>query len=147
MIIHYQLNIGAGFPALLYPLGGVYTFFFVLREYRKKKLPKTVIGNILAAVGWLLGANFMILGFFYWQQLGEVLVPVFMIFLAFWLILTGTSIKFKPLIICGIIVNLLAFVTLYFEWQYHMLFMSIASVIGFIVPGILFMIDKRQEDV
>ncbi len=147
ILIRLELANWTGFPCFLYPLGGIYTYVYYWKKYRKNDLPKTIIGNVLKTLGMLLGANLMILGFFYWQQLGEVLAPIFLIFMAFWIIITGISIKFKPLFICGIVVNLIGFVTFYFDWQYHPLFMSTASVIGFIIPGILLNKNKRQDHV
>ena len=137
-----------GFPCILYPLvGGTYMYIYYRKRHKMNELPKTIIGKVLGTMGWLLGANFMILGFMFWQQLGDVLTPIFIVFLAFWIIITGTSIKSKPLFICGIVINLLAFVTFYFDWQYHPLFMSMAAVIGFIIPGILLNKNKKQANV
>lgn len=147
ILIRQELYSKAWFPCLLYPLGAIYTYLYYRKKYKLNKLPKTIIGKVLGTMGWLLGVNLMILGFFYAGQLRESLVPVFLIFLAFWIIITGTSIKFKPLFICGIVVNIIAFATFYIDWQYHTLILSIASVIGLIIPGILLNKDKRHDHV
>ena len=147
ILIRLEFYSKAGFPCFLYPLGAIYTYLYYRKKYKLNKLPRTIIGKVLGTMGWLLGANLMILGFFYHEQLGESLVPVFLIFLSFWIIITGASIKFKPLFICGIVVNLIAFFTFYIDWQYHTLILSIAAVIGLIIPGILLNTDKRQENV
>lgn len=145
IIIRLELNIGTGFPALLYPLGGIFIYIHYRKIDKKNNLPKTIIGNILGVFGGVLGANFMILGFLFWQKLGESLFPIFLIFLTFWIIISGISIKFKPLIICGIVVNLIAFFAFYVDWQYQTLLMTMASVVGFIIPGILLNKDKYQK--
>jgi len=104
--LDYTIN---AFPCLLYPLGGIYTYVFYRRKFRKQEMPRTMIGYILGALGPLLGANFMVLGFLFWEQLGAALIPVFLILLAIWTIISGVSIKFKPLYIGGILINLLGF--------------------------------------
>ena len=135
------------YPNFLYPLGAIYTFIYAWKEHKKDNLPRTIIGNILGALAWLLGANFMILGFFFSQKLGEAIAPIFLIFLAILVFSSGISIKFKPLIIGGILLNLIGFALFYLDFEYHPLIMSIASVIALIIPGILLNIDQRREHV
>ncbi|MGW8314401.1 MAG: hypothetical protein ACWGNV_02285, partial [Bacteroidales bacterium] len=96
-IIQYYLlssgsDIGTGFPALVYPLGGIYTFLYYRRKSKRDKWPRTIIGTVLQTLGILLGLNFMVLGFAFWSDLGDNIVPIFLIFLAFWTIITGISI-------------------------------------------------------
>ena len=135
------------YPNFLYPLGAIYTFIYGWKAYKKNNLPKTIIGNILWAMAWLLGVNFMILGFFFSHKLGEVIAPVFLIFLALFVFTSGISIKFKPLIIGGIILNLIAFTAFFIDFQYHPLIMSIGSVIALIIPGILLNKENKKENV
>jgi len=135
------------YPNFLYPLGAVYTFVYFLKEHKKHNLPRTIIGNIIGALGWLLGANFMILGFFFSQKLGEAIAPVFLIFLALFTFVSGIAIRFRPLIIGGIVLNLTGIATFYFDWIYHLLIMSIGSVIALIIPGILLNRESKKEDV
>ena len=101
-------------PVLLYPLGAIITGIYVKKTY--KKLPKTILGNISEAMSWLLGANYMILGFFFGETLGGHLIPVFLIIYAFWCIINGVSIGFKPLIIGGILLNLFGFAAFHINW-------------------------------
>jgi hypothetical protein len=142
ILIQKGLSNRLGFPALLYPLGAIFTFIYYRKKF--KNLPRTIIGNILQAIGWLLGANLMILGFLFFSKLGEAMVPVFLIFLAIFTIITGVAIKFKPLILGGIVLNLIAFATFYFKWEYHPLLMSAGAVIAFIIPGLLLNQDQKK---
>ncbi len=136
-----------GWPCFLYPLGGFYMYAFFRKRDIRNNTPKTVVGSMITILGAVLGVNFMILGFFFYDRLGDALFPFYLIVMAFWIILIGTSIKFKPIVICGFIVNIIGFVALFFEWQYQLLFMSLAAVIGFIIPGLLFIKAKSQDDV
>ncbi|MCF8379709.1 MAG: hypothetical protein K9H49_09045 [Bacteroidales bacterium] len=132
-------------PVLLYPLGGIVTGIHVKKTY--KKLPKTILGNISAAMGWLLGANFMILGFFFSNSLAGNLIPVFIIIFAFWCIISGVIISFKPLIIGGILLNLIGFAAFYINWQNQPLMFTVGSIVALIIPGFLLKKNKKQENV
>jgi Ca2+/H+ antiporter len=59
-------------PVYLYPLGGVYMIYIWMKE-KKKNMPRTIIGNILGNIGWIVGMNLLIMGFFFSDQLGEAL--------------------------------------------------------------------------
>ncbi len=111
IIIRLELNIATGIPALLYPLGGIYTFIYSRKKSKNTDLPKNnLITNLLLALGMILGANFMIMGIFFGPQLGVAFIPIILILFAFFIIMTVISIQFKPILIGGIAINLLAFV-------------------------------------
>lgn len=133
------------YPCFLYPLGAIFTFIYFWKLHEKKNIPGTVIGNILATLGWLLGLNLMLLGFFFSEKLGEAVGPVFLIFISFWIIISGISIKFKPLVIGGAILNLLGYASFYFTWVYQPLFMAIGSVIAVIIPGLILNKKSKKE--
>jgi hypothetical protein len=132
-------------PVLLYLFGVIITLKYVKKTY--KKLPKTILGNISEAMSWLLGGNFMILGLFFGGTLNEHLIPVFLIIYAIWCVLTGVSIKFKPLIIGGILLNLLGFAAFLINWQYQPLMFTAGSIVALIIPGILLNKSKKQDNV
>jgi len=143
IIIRLELNIGTGFPALLYTLGAIYTFIDYRKKTKNNDSPKNnLLGNLLFTLGTLFGVNIMIMGIFFGPQLGVAFIPIILILFAFWIIMTGVSIRFKPLFIGGIAINLLAFIPFLIDWQYHFLIMTIASVVGVIIPGILLRKDK-----
>jgi hypothetical protein len=89
----------------------------------------------------------MILGFLFRNKLGEAGAPVFLILFALFFILTGISIKFKPIIIGGILLNLMGFAAFYINGQYHGLIMATGAVIAMIIPGILLNRANRNEHV
>jgi len=131
---------------ILFPLGVIYTFIYVKKKAKKDNLPKTIIGRIIGTMGGLVGANLMILGLVFSQQLGTAIAPIFLIILALHIIVTGASIKFKPLLIGGVLLNLIGFGTFYLNTDYHGLSMMLGSVIGLIIPGIL-LNKSRKENV
>jgi len=135
------------YPVYLYPLvGGVYMIYIWIKE-KKKNMPKTIIGNILNSIGWIVGMNLMIMGFFFSGQLGEAIAPVFLILLALMIIVSGLSIKFRPLTIGGALVNLIGLGSFFLDRDYHGFSMMLGSVVGLIIPGILLNYARRKENV
>lgn len=144
LLEYYSL---AWYPVFLYPLVGTIYLFYIWKEEEKKNMPKTIIGNILATMGGVVGMNLMIMGFFFGHKLGEAIVPVFLILLALLIIVSGTSIKFKPLIIGGVLLNLIGLVTFLFDRNYHGFSMMLGAIVGMIIPGILLNNARRKENV
>ncbi len=132
---------------ILFPFGAIYTFFYSRKKVKKNNLPKNIIGCTIGTMGWVVGMNLMILGFVFGDQLGKAIAPTFLILFALFIIMTGISIKFKPLTIGGILLNLIGFGTFLVNPEYHGLSMMLGSVVGLIIPGILLSRAKREEHV
>lgn len=132
---------------ILFPLGAIYSYFYISKTIKKKNLPKTILGRIFSTMGWVLGINMMVLGFFFGHQIGIALAPIFLVFWAFFIILVGVSIKFKPLLIGGILLNLIGFGTFLINRDYHGLSLIVGSLLGLIIPGILLNLAKNREHV
>ena len=122
---------------ILFPLGAIYTFIYVRKNAKKGSLPKTIISRTLETMGWAFGANLMVLGFVFRHQLGTAIAPIFLILLALFIIVAGSTIKFKPLFIGGILLNLVGLGTFFLNTDYHGLSMMLGSMVGLIIPGIL----------
>ena len=134
------------YPVYLFPIGGIYMFYIWIKE-KKQNMPKTIIANILQNLGWVVGMNLLIMGFFFSSKLGEAIGPVFLILLALFIIVCGLSIKFKPLTICGALLNLIGLGSFFLDRDYHGFSMMLGAVVGFIIPGILLNIARRKENV
>jgi len=132
---------------ILFPLGGIYTFIYVRRKVKKKNIPMTIIGKTIRTMGWVFGLNLMILGFIFGHQLGNAIAPIFLILLALFIIMTGTSIKFKPLTVGGILLNLIGLCTFLVKPDYHEFSIMIGSAVGLIIPGILLNLANKKEHV
>jgi len=134
-------------PVYLYPLvGGGYMIYIWIKE-KKKNLPKTLIGNILGNIGWIIGMNLLTMGFLFSGQLGDAMGPIFIILLALMVIVAGLSINFKALTIGGILMNLIGLATFFLDRDYHGFSMMLGAVVGLIIPGILLNYARRKEDV
>jgi len=132
---------------ILFPLGAIYTFIYIRKTVKKKNLPKTLLSRVIETMGWTMGLNLMILGFLFGKQLGDAMAPIFLILLALSMIVIGVSIKFKPLFIGGLLMNLIGFGTFYFATDYHGFSMMLGAVVGLIIPGILLSNAQRKENV
>jgi hypothetical protein len=136
----------AWYPVFLFPLGGIYMLYIWVKEKKQNK-PKTIIGNILGNLGWVFGLNLMLMGFFFSNKLGEALAPVFLILFALFIIACGLTIKFRPLTIGGLLMNLIALGSFFFATDYHGFSMILGAVVGLIIPGILLNNARRKENV
>lgn len=132
---------------ILFPLGAIYTFIYMWKTVKKNNLPETLLTRVIGTMGWAMGMNLMILGFLFSQKLGDAMAPVFIILLALSMIVIGASIKFKPVFIGGLLMNLIGFVTFYLNTDYHGFSMMLGAVVGLIIPGILLNNARRKENV
>lgn len=131
--------------SILFPLGAIYTFLYVRRKVKKNNIPKTFLSGILGAMGWLVGVNLMIMGFIFNDQLGNAIAPIFLVLLALFITMIGILIKFTPLKIGGILLNLIGLGTFLINPDYHGISMMLGSVVGLIIPGILLNKAKKKE--
>jgi hypothetical protein len=134
-------------PVYLFPAGAVLTGLWAWRESRKKNTPRTIISSLLQNIGWIIGLNLMFMGFLFSDVLGDALGPVFIILLALLILVSGLSIKFKPLIIGGVLANLIGLGSFFFERDYHGISLMVASVVGMIIPGIMLNMARRKDHV
>jgi len=134
------------YPVYLFPFGSVYMIYLWIKE-KKKNLPKTIIGNLLGTMGWVIGMNLMIMGFLFTNKLGQATAPVFLILMAMFIMIAGISIKFKPLAIGGVLLNLIGLGSFFFAMDYHGLSMMIGMVVGLIIPGLLLNKARRKDHV
>ncbi len=129
---------------ILFPLGAIYTFIYTRRKIKKNNIPKTVLGITIEAIGWVVGMNLMILASIFGDHLGKALAPIILILLAMSVIVIGISIRFKPITIGGILLNLIGFGTFLVHPQYYGFCLMLGAVIGLIIPGILLNNNKKE---
>lgn len=127
----------------LFPIGAIYTGIYMWKEKKKHNIPKTIISNVLN-IGWIIGINLMIMGFFFSDKLGEAGAPIFIILFALTIIVIGLAIRFKPLTIGGILTNIIGLCTFGLNGDYHGLSLIIAAIVGMIIPGILLNKARRK---
>jgi hypothetical protein len=140
---YYQINY---YPYFIMPIAAGITFFY----YKKKKHDtgsSNIIGLLLTVLGLILAFNTMVAGFFFWEKFGVALVPFILILFSIWSVLTGILTKNKIFVISGIVINVIAYITFFISWNYHPLVMSVVSLIGIVVPGILLYYSRKESHV
>jgi hypothetical protein len=140
---YYQINY---YPYFIMPVAAAITFF-----YYKKKRNSTksinIIGTLFTIISAIMGINLMIAGFFFWGKFGIALIPFMLIILAIWSALTGVIIKNRVFLISGIVINIIAYLSFYVVREYHPLILSLVSLIGFVIPGIMLNYSSKEGHV
>ena len=140
---YYQINY---YPYFIMPIAAAVTYFY----YRKKRSAvksKNIIGTLFSIISAIMGINLMIAGFFFWGKFGIALIPFMLILFSIWSALTGVLIKNRIFLISGIVINILAYCSFFIGKDYHPLILSIVSLIGIVVPGIILNYSSKKSNV
>lgn len=123
----------------------VYTLYYVFKKSRKVK---TYIGISLKYVWISLSVSLVLSSIIIHnvlQQINfELLHPIFMMFLAFATVVTGGILRYKLVIIGGVVFGILAYASSYFSLEIQMLFEAAAWLIAFMIPGHLLYAKRKQ---
>jgi len=122
-----------------------YTLYYV---FKKTKKVKTYIGISLRYV-WVslivcLSLTSMIIHNVMHQINFELLHPIFMMFIAFATVITGGILRYKLVIIGGIVFGLLAYACSYFNLHTQLLFEAVAWLVAFIIPGHILYANRKK---
>jgi len=134
------------YPYFIMPVAGVVTYFY----YKKKRSTvksNNIIGTLFSIISAIMGVNFMVSGFFFWGKFGIALIPFMLILFSIWSALTGVLIKNRIFLISGIVINIIAYMSFYIGREYHPLVLSIVSLIGIVLPGILLNYSRKESHV
>jgi hypothetical protein len=140
---YYQINY---YPYFIMPIAAGVTFFY----YKKKRSAvksKNIIGTLFSIISAIMGINLMIAGFFFWGKFGIALVPFMLILFSIWSALTGVLIKNRVFLFSGIVINIIAYLSFFIGRDYHPLILSIVSLIGIVVPGIMLYYSSKESHV
>ncbi len=121
-----------------------YTLYYV---FKKTKKVKTYIGISLRYV-WIslivcLALTSMIIHNVIQQINFELQHPIFMMFIAFATVITGGILRYKMVIVGGIVFGVLAYACSYFSLEIQMLFEATAWLVAFIIPGHLLYAKRK----
>jgi Na+/melibiose symporter-like transporter len=87
----------------------------------------------------------MIAGFFFWKKFNIALLPFMLIMFSLWPLLTGVIIRNRLFIALGVIVNIIAYCSFFIGWEYHPLVLSVVSLIGIVLPGIVLNYSRKES--
>jgi hypothetical protein len=137
-LIHYvMLQMNSAYAGIswmiLMPLGAVITMIYGRRQDKKSRkrsylddLMKYVLISFLVSLTLVLGFGFKL-------QLNAY--PMVMVVYGFWLFVSGGALKFRPLILGGIVNWILAAVAFFFPFEMQLLILAVAVLLGYIIPG------------
>lgn len=119
--------------AILMPLGGLISFIYGRNQNKNKKV-KTYIDELM---GYVLIAFLVSLFIVLFSQAMLKLncYPMVMMVYGIWLFISGGAIKFKPLIIGGIINWVLCIAAFFVSFEMQLLLLALAVLLGYIIPG------------
>jgi hypothetical protein len=117
-------------------LGILYSIYYIFKERRKVQ---TYIGISLRYVWISLFFCLSLVNMIQFNVLHsinfELQHPIFMVFIAFAVTITGGILRYRLIIIGGFVFAVLAYTASYFKLQEQLLIESIAWVVAFIIPG------------
>jgi len=140
---YYQIDY---YPYFIMPIAAAVTYFY----YKKKRSAvksNNIIGTLFSIISAIMGINLMIAGFFFWGKFGIALIPFMLILFSIWAALTGVIIKNRIFLISGIIINVIAYCSFFIGREYHPLVLSIVSIIGIVIPGIMLNYSSKESHV
>ena len=144
-ITHQLMQIVHVLRILLPVSGFAYSVYYI---YLQRKKVQTYIGISLRYVWVSLFLSMVLVNLIQFNVMGsinfELQHPIFMVFIAFAVIITGGILRYRLIIIGGIVFAALAYTASYFKLQEQLLIESIAWVIAFIIPGHIIYANREK---
>ena len=127
----------------------LYQFIYLARN-RKKPIVRTYTDDILGYV-WLVFVILMALvSFVVVREMGktfyQLLYSLLLVSYGVPTFLSGIILRFRPLVIGGVVCWLLAILSAFMAYEYHLLLLATAVVAAWIIPGYALQLKyKRQQ--
>jgi hypothetical protein len=121
---------------LITPVAIVLHIIFVYRDRRKDRI-KTFINEANIYLWTSIFLSFLALGFVFTHIGWEYCYPFYILLYALGTYISGSLIKFKPMIIGGLLCFVLVVICVYQPYDFQMLITAFAIIISYIIPGYL----------
>ena len=141
------INISFGMKEIgwvvLMPLGAIISSIYGYRQGKKQRV-QSYIGDIMkyVLIAFMVSLFFVIL---FMNKLGLASYPMVMLIYGIWLFISGGALKFRPLIIGGIINWILAVVSLFVLFEEQLIILALAVLLGYIIPGHMLRMKYRKR--
>ena len=126
-------------------IGIAYSFYYI---FQQRKKVQTYIGVSLRYIWISLFLCLVLTNLIQFNVLHsinfELQHPIFMLFIAFAITVTGGILRFRLIVIGGIIFAALAYIASYFALQEQVLIEAIGWVIAFIIPGHILYTGRKK---
>ena len=117
---------------------------FVFRDGKKIKV-KTFIGDANRFLWTAIGFSFFAPAFIFSKEGWQYCYPIYILLYSIGTYVTGSLIKFKPLIIGAIICFPLAIITAYTDFDTKIIMLALAILVSYIIPGHLLRIQYIKQ--
>lgn len=127
------------------PVALVCQILFIIKDKRKERV-RTFINEANAHLWMIIGLSFIPL-FFIFSKIGWMYCfPIYILIYGIGTSVSGSLIKFKPLIIGGIANMVLSTITVYLRNDLQILMTAFAILISYIIPGHLLRLHYRKTN-
>ena len=112
----------------------VLTLITSWRQRRRARV-KTFVGDTMSELWMALGITFFVIAMIFGKIGWEYCYPFYIMLYGVGTFISGRILKFKPLVIGGIICWILASVSVYMKYDYQILLTAAALLVSYIIPG------------
>jgi hypothetical protein len=146
LIVTYQIRKNLEYLGNILGLAGLaYSIYYIIRQHRKVQ---TYIGISLRYVWISMAACLVLINLIQMNVVHrinfELQHPIFMVVIAFAIVVTGGILRYRLIIIGGVVFGLLAYLCSFLTLPNQLLVEAIAWMIAFIIPGHI-MFSKRKN--
>jgi hypothetical protein len=133
-----------GMAWLIIPALVIAQIFLVFKK-RSKQRVKTFISDASSYLWTGVGFSYFAMVFIFAKIGWEYCFPIYIIFYAIGTYVSGCLIKFKPLIIGGLICFPLAAITAYLDFESRIVMLALAILVSYIIPGHLLRAKYKKQ--
>lgn len=109
--------------------------FFLIKKRKRAEAATSFIGEAMGNLWMGIGISFFVLTFIFSKMGWQYAYPIFIMMYGLGTFISGRFLQFKPLIIGGIVSWVLAAISVFFEYDYQILFACGALMVSYIIPG------------
>lgn len=128
---------------ILMPLGAIISFIYGYRQGKKQRFQSYITDIMKYVLIAFLVSLFIVLLFM--GELGLGTYPMVMLIYGIWLFISGGALKFRPLILGGLINWTLAIIAMFFDFEKQLFILALAVLLGYIIPGHMLRLKYRKE--
>jgi hypothetical protein len=118
--------------------------YFIVRDTKRERV-STYIGEANGYLWMGLGFSFMILAVIFSQVGWQYCLPFYVLFYALGTFVSGSMIKFRPMVLGGALSFVIAAVTAFASYEYQLLLAALSLLTSYIIPGHLLRAQYQKQ--
>ncbi|HEX5003363.1 MAG TPA: hypothetical protein VFW78_12780 [Bacteroidia bacterium] len=130
---------------ILMPLGGIASMVYGRTQNKQQKI-KTYMDDIMkyVMIAFMVSLFTVLL---FMSKLGLSTYPMVLLVYGIWLFISGGAIRFRPLIIGGIINWILGIAAFFATFENQLLLLAMAVLLGYVIPGHMLRNKHHQKTI